>query len=94
MPLQPRTVDFSTGQQIQIVEIGQRIDGLTVMRCPRGLVFGIRFGNNPIVPGFTGKDAIPISTDRPDSDTRMGVWIVPTNPAPGLSVDFMVSFVP
>lgn len=92
MPVQPKTVDFTSGSPVQIVPAGSRINGLTALRAARGLFFGIRLGNNPIVNGFSGKITIDFSGDLPDSDVFEGVWIHPAAPAPNQSVDFMISF--
>ncbi|MBX3704579.1 MAG: hypothetical protein KF822_12460 [Steroidobacteraceae bacterium] len=92
MPIEPRRVDFSTGQPVEIVRKGQRINGLMAQRVPRGLTFGVKFGNNPVILGYSGKGTWTFGPDTALADVTEGVEIHPTAPAPGQSVDFTVSY--
>lgn len=92
MPVEPRRVPLDTTDLQQIVAPGQRISGLSVVESPRGVVFGVKFGNSQLVPGFAGRPTFVIGADAPDSDTREGVWIQAAAAAPGLVLVLMVSF--
>lgn len=87
-------VDFTTGAPVVIVADGNRIDGLNTVFAPRGLFFGVKFGNNPIVPGYSEDVTFDFTGDTPDADVQEGVTIYPAAPAPNQYVDFMVSFGP
>lgn len=92
MPVELRRVPCDLPELVQIVPPGQRISGLTVVESPRGVVFGVKFGNSPLVTGFSGRPTFVIGADAPDVDTREGVWIQPAAAAPGLEIRVMVSF--
>jgi hypothetical protein len=92
MPLQAKEVDFTTGQPVQIVPAGSRINGLTAIRAPRGLFYGVKLGNNPIVTGYNGRFTMTFTGDEPDQDVFEGVTIFPASPAPNQSAVFQVSF--
>jgi hypothetical protein len=88
----PVEVDFSTGDEKQIVASGNRITGLVSIRIPRGITFGVKFGNNQYVTGFSGKVTWDLTDDSPASDNREGLWIRPDAPAPGVVGKFAVSY--
>lgn len=92
MPVKQVTVDLTAGTPVQIVRIGERINGLSVLRSPRGVFFGVRFGNNPLVNGYSGTPTWTFGPDTARQDVTEGVWVHPAAPAPGLSIDFQVSF--
>lgn len=92
MPVQPKEVDFTTGQPVEIVAKGQRINGLNTVDAPAGLYWGIRFGNNPIVRGYSDDVTFQFTEPLNDSDVFDGVTIYPAAPAPNQRVVFMVSF--
>lgn len=79
-----------TGVQ-QLVAVGNRFNGLTVLAVPIGLQFFIRFGNNPRIGPIT--DAISITfQDVPPSDVEEGVFAEIDVAVPGSIVPGWVSY--